>query len=321
MMRRRRFNAALGAGMLPGLAAAQPAEPLRLLIGFPAGTVDLVARLLAERLAPLLQRPVLVDARPGASGRFAPQALKAARPDGHALLLVPHGAVTLFPQVFRPLGYDPATDLVPLAQVAVLEFVLCVSNEVPADELRQLTTWLRHQPHAMACATPGIGTAPHFLMARYAALGGVQLTHVPYKSPAEVLAALVGRHVPLAVMPLPDVQEAAQAGRLKLLATFGARRWPLMPALPTVREAGIDLAVSGWLGLYARAGTPGEVLAAQHEAVAQVLARPELRARLQLAGLRVGSLDGPGLARLQAQESAFWADTVRRTGFAPVAGA
>lgn len=318
MMRRRHFNTGLGALLAPGLAAAQAAEPLRLLTGFPAGTVDLVARLLAERLAPLLGRAVRVEARPGASGRLALQAMKAARPDGQSLLLVPHGAVTLLPHVFRQLGYDPVADLVPLAQVAVFNFVIGASPDVPAADARQLSRWLRAQAAPVGCASPGVGTSPHFLLVRLAALTGSRLTHVPYKSPAEVVTALAGGHVPLAVLPLSDLQEAAQAGRLRLVASFGAQRSPLAPELPTVREAGIDLAVAGWLGLYARAGTPAEVLARQGAAVAQVLAQPELRARLQLVGLRAGQLDGRGLAALQARESAFWADAVRRAGFSPL---
>lgn len=317
-LQRRRFQVALAAGLLSGRALAQPAEGLRLLIGFPTGTVDLVARLLAERLQPLLGQPVRVEAHPGASGRLAPQALKAARPDGQALLLVPHGAVTLLPQVFRQLGYDPVADLLPLAQVALFEFAIGASPQVPAADARQLAQWLRAAPAPVACASPGVGTSPHFLMQRFAALTGGSLTHVPFKSSSEVIAALVGGHVPLAVLPVSDLQEAARAGRLRMVASFGAERWPLTPELPTVREAGIDLAVGGWLGLYARAGAPAEVLALQRGAVMQVLAQPEFRARLQLVGLRPGRLDGAGLARQQAREAAFWADAVRRTGFRPL---
>lgn len=318
MMRRRHFNLGLGAALAPGLAGAQPAEALRLLTGFPTGAVDLVARLLAEQLQPLLGRPVWVEAHPGASGRLAPQAMKQARPDGQSLLLVPHGAVTLFPHVFRQLGYDPVADLAPLAQVAQFDLVIGAGPGVPAGDVRQLARWLRAQRAPAGCASPGIGTSAHFLLARLAELTGVALTHVPYKSPGEALAAVVGGHVPLAVLPLSDLQEAARAGRLRLIGCFSAERTPLEPELPTVREAGIDLAVSGWLGLYARAGTPAELLARQGAAVARVLAQPELRARLQVAGLRAGSLDAAGLAQLQARESAFWADAVRRTGFQPL---
>lgn len=304
---------------LTALPVRAQRDAARLLTGFPTGAVDVVARMLVEPMQVDLGRPFTVESHPGASGRLAVQALKAARADGNTLLVAPHGPMTLFPHVFRQLGYDPEKDFVPLAQLAAFDFALGASNAVPAQNLAELRQWARTQPDGVTFCSPGVGTSPHFLGEHFGKLAGLKLLHVPFKSPSEILPAVIGDHVSLAVLPMSDLQEAARDGKLKILAIMGAQRTPLAPQLPTFVESGIDLQLTGWIGVYAQAGVPPDTLAGLESAAIKAAHSPAMRARLQAAGLVATGLPGAELARLQARETRFWADMVRRSGFAPAA--
>lgn len=299
----------------PPLALAQ--EPLRLLTGFPAGIVDQTARLLGEHMAPALARSVVVDARPGAAGRLAIEATRTARPDGLTLMVVPHGPMTLFPHVFRQLRYDPVRDFVPVVQLVHFDFALGVAPQVTAQRLQDLPAWLRAHSEANGYGSPGVGTVLHFLGERYAASTGLALTHVAYKSPAEILTALMGDQLPMAFLPLGDMLPSARAGRLRLLASTGADRAPQTPELPTFREAGVDLQLRGWLGLYAPAGTPAERVAELAQAAIDAMHEPRVRRTLESLGLTVSGASGTELARLQADETRLWASVVKQAAFEP----
>lgn len=314
LTRRGFATAALSALAAPAWSQGQA---LHLLTGFPSGIVDQTARLLAEAIGPALQQPVVVEARPGAAGRLALEAARAARPDGHTLVLVPHGAMTLFPHVFRQLRYDPVRDFVPLSQLATFDFALGVAPMVAAPRLQDLPAWVRARREVTAFCSPGVGTVPHFMGERYAVGSGLALTHLAYKSPAEMLPAVMGNQVPLVFLPLGDLLPAARAGKLRLLATSGRTRSPQSPEVPTFRESGVDLQVTGWVGLYAPVGVPAERLAQLEAAAMAALRVPRVRGLLQVANLAASGSSGAELARAQARESQDWAEVVRRAGFKP----
>lgn len=312
---RRRFGAtSLSAMAWPAWAQAQA---IHLMTGFPTGVVDQVARLLAEHLGPLLQRPVVVESRPGAAGRLAVEATRAAAPDGNTLMVVPHGPMTLFPHVFPALRYDPVRDFAPLSQLATFDFALGVAPMVPVARLQQLPAWVRQRSAVTGYCSPGVGTVPHFLGERYAASSGLALTHLAFKSPAEILPAVIGNQVPLVFLPLGDLLPAATAGRLRILATTGATRAPQSPEVPTFKESGIDLQVTGWIGLYAPAGVPAGRLAELESAAMQGMRVPRIRGLLQAANLIASGSSAAELARIQAAETRSWAEVVRRSGFKP----
>lgn len=316
LVTRRRCTLLLGAALaLPRRASTQ--EPLRLLTGFPSGIVDQTARLLGEHLGPALSRSVVVDARPGAAGRLAVEAARAARPDGDTLLLVPSGPMTLFPHVFRQLRYDPGRDFVPVSQLVRFDFALGVAPQVTAQRLQDLPAWVRARREATGYGSPGVGTQLHFLGERYAAVTGLALTHVAYKSPSEILAAVMGDQLSMAFLPLGDMLAAARGGKLRLLASTGAERAPQTPELPTFRESGVDLQLSGWLGLYAPAGTPPERVDELARAAAEAMRQPRVRQTLDTAGLVATGTTPAELARQQAAETRLWAEVVKQAGFEP----
>jgi tripartite-type tricarboxylate transporter receptor subunit TctC len=312
-----RRRCALWLGALALSPAARAQEPLRLLVGFPAGITDQTARLLGEHMGTALSLSVVVDARPGAAGRLAIEATRAARPDGQTLMVVPHGSMTLFPHVFRQLRYDPVRDFVPVLQLVHFDFALAVAPGVAVQRLQDLPAWVRARSAATGYGSPGVGTVLHFLGERYAAMTGLALTHVAYKSPAEAVTAMMGEQLPLAFLPLGDLLPGARAGRLRLLASTGADRAPQTPELPTFREAGVDLQLRGWLGLYAPAGTPDERVAELARAATDALHQPRVRQALETIGLTVSGATGAELARLQAAETRLWDDVVRQVGFQP----
>lgn len=293
------------------------ADTLRLLTGFPTGIVDQVARLLAESMGAALNRTIVVEARPGAAGRLAVEAARAARPDGETLMVVPHGAMTLFPHVFRSLRYDPVRDFEPVSQLAKFDFALGAAPMVTADTLKDLPAWVRSRRDVTGFCSPGVGTVPHFLGERYAARAGLQLTHVAFKSPSEILQAIMGNQIPLVFLPLGDLMPGAQAGRLRILATTGAQRTLQLPQVPTFRESGVDLQMTGWIGLYAPAGVPAARLAQLQAAAMAAMRTPRARGLLQVANLLASGSSGAELAQVQAQESEVWAQVVRQSGFKP----
>ncbi|WP_326538836.1 tripartite tricarboxylate transporter substrate-binding protein [Pseudorhodoferax sp.] len=298
-------------------AAWPQAATLHLLTGFPTGIVDQVARLLAETMGPDLGRHAVVEARPGAAGRLAVEALLAARPDGDTLLVVPHGPMTLFEHVFRNLRYDPVRQFVPLSQLATFDFALGAAPMVPAQRLQDLPSWVRGRSEVTGFCSPGVGTVPHFLGERYAASAGLQLTHVAFKSPAEMLPAVMGNQVPLVFLPLGDLLQAARADRLRILATTGSARSPQSPEVPTFLESGVDLQMTGWIGLYAPAGVPPARLAQIEAAAMAAMRMPRVHSALQAINLSARGSTGAELARVQASESLVWAEVVRRSGFKP----
>lgn len=315
---RRTLLAGLLALASSNVLRAQEAAPLRILTGFPAGSiVDLMARALAEALQRELARPVLVDSRPGASGRLAVEAAKAAAADGETLLLVPHGAMTLFPHVFPRLRYDPARDFQPLAQLAEFDFALAASPALPVKTLQDLRGWLKDHPQQASYGSPGTGTVPHFLGERCAELLGLPLVHVPFKSPGEMVAALMGNQVPLVFTPIGDLLEGERAGRLRILATTGAVRAAQTPQVPTFKEGGLDLQQRGWMGLYSVAGVPAATAARLEAAALRALQQPGVQQALRNANLSPVGRPGVQLVELQAAESRAWADIVRRSGFKP----
>ena len=182
-----------------GVADAQdPAKgPIVILVGFSAGgTTDLIARLMAEKLANALQRPVVVEDKPGAGGRLAAGALKNATPDGTTLMVAPIVVPVLAPLVYRQLDYDPARDFAPVGQIARFQFAFAVGADHPARTLSQFVDWAKANPSQASFGTPGAGSIPHFLGVMIARATGIEMTHVPYKGLPALASDLIGRSDP-----------------------------------------------------------------------------------------------------------------------------
>ena len=311
----------LGAGAaslaaLTPLARGQSSQPLKIMVGFAAGgSADQTARLLADQLRVQLKRPVIVENRAGAGGRIMVEATRAAKPDGDTLMLVPHGAMTLFPHIYRSLRYDPVADFAPIGRVCTFDFALSTGPATNAKTMAEYLAWARNPLHKPAFASPGPGTVPHFIGQGLGERARLQLTHVPYKGAAPSLVDVIGGAIATAITPLADVAEHHKAGKLHVLATSGSVPTTVLTGIPTFKDAGIDLVVDGWYGLYAPAG-----LSAAHQqqlAAAMQAAVPGMAAAMARNGLLPAASTPQELAQLQKAESAFWAQLVKSSGFKP----
>ncbi len=191
-----------------GVADAQepPKGPIVILVGFSAGgTTDLIARLMAEKIANALQRPVVVEDKPGAGGRIAAEALKNATPDGTTLMVAPIVVPVLAPLVYRKLDYDPVRDFAPVGQIARFQFAFAVGADHPARTLSQFVDWAKANPSRASFGTPAAGSIPHFLGVMIGAATGIEMTHVPYKGLPRLASDLVGGQIAAAIDALPDL--------------------------------------------------------------------------------------------------------------------
>lgn len=316
--RRRTFLTAAGAlSLAPSVLRAQtPLPPVRILVGFAAGgAVDVVARAIADAMRPLLARNVIVENKPGAAGRLVLEAVRAAPPDGDTLMMVPHGPMTLFKWLYRQLRYDPVTDFAPVGRVCVIDYALATGAGTSAHTLADYIAWARRPGSRAAFGSPGAGTVPHFLGQGFGQRAGIDLTHIGYKGSAPAMVDLMGGSISMVVSPLSDSIEQHRAGKVRILATTGSQRNPDLDGVPTLRDASIDLAIDGWIGLYAPAKTPDGRVQDLFEALRVAVAANEATfRRLTIRPLVAGPHE---LSRLQQAEAEQWGPLVRASGFTP----
>jgi tripartite-type tricarboxylate transporter receptor subunit TctC len=279
MLSRRSFSIA-GAAAVIGAPALAQSDALRIVVGFPAGgVVDVVAREVAEALKTVLGRSVIVDNRPGAGGRLGVMAVKGATADGNTLLLTPSSIMTLYPSVLSKLPYDTQADFAPVSTVCLSTNALAIGPHVPARTLAEFIVWCKANPKDANYASPGAGSAPHFLGAQIAQAAGVDLLHVPYKGAPDILTDLYGGRVAAFVTALSNAVQPHRDGKMRILVTTGERGSPLLPDVPTAREAGYGaLTVTEWFGLLAPAATPAERVTALHAAVAKAVTSDSVKA-------------------------------------------
>lgn len=308
------------AGVAPADAQAQAAfaRPVRILVPVaPGGTTDLTARLLADGVRDSVGQPVVVENRPGATGRIAAEALKRAPADGTTFLLAPIVVTVLAPLVFRDLSYDPAKDFAPVAQVARYPFALAVRADHPARTVPELVAWAKANPSQASFATPGSGTLPHLFGVMVARASGADLVHVPYRSLAQIESELIGGQVAAAISGIADFLALGRAGRVRIIATSGTMRSPLLPSVPTFVELGFPSVVAiGWNAVYAPAGTPKPLIDHLSAAIAKAIRTPDIRNKLMDLGVEPTGTTPDELAAIVAADTAHWAPVVRAAGFA-----
>jgi tripartite-type tricarboxylate transporter receptor subunit TctC len=320
-------RAALLAAAAAGLSAPARAQgrPLRMVVGFPAGSApDILARLLVDgiREAGALPAGLVVDNRPGAGGTVAAAevARGTAAADAGTVLFGDVGALAMAPSTFARLPYDPARDFVPVAEVAAVDFAFMSPPTVPATDIAGWTAWARGRQGGVFLGSPGAGTPSHFGASLLAAAGGVRMEAVHFRAQGDATAAILAGDVQglfgavSSVAPL--VRAAHPGGAPRALLVTGPERSPLLPEVPTAAEAGLPtLAFHAWFGLVAPAATPAAALEPLEAAVLRALALPAARARIEAAGFRVTAAGRDVFGARMAAERTRWAEVVRATGF------
>ncbi len=302
---------------LPSVAQENPRPPLRILVGFtPGGTTDLAARALADRLGASLGRRVIVDNRPGASGRIAATALKQAAPDGATVMLAPMVVTVLAPMVWSRVDYDPASDFAPVSQVAQYALAMAVNVDVPARDLAEFVAWGKAHPERAAYGVTAAGSLPHLFGVLIGRATGMPWIAVPYRGLSAMEADLVGGHVPAAVDALSNLAALHGQRRVRILATSGTRRSSLLPEVKTFREQGLaQLEGTGWIAMYAPARTPMPVIAELSAAVATALRAPDVRDQLIQLGYEPMAASPDELRDLSALETQRWGPLIKAVGF------
>ena len=291
MQRRTMTAAAVLAVLLPGGAMAQsgngadwPAKPVRLLVGSaPGGGTDAMARAVADRLAPLLKQPVVVENRAGVSNTLAAD-VAAKSTDGHTMVMGVVTAHVIAPHLLK-LNYDNNKDLVPVAFVGSVPNVLVVGNGVPAQSVKELVALAKKEAGRINYASSGTGSTQHIAAEMFKDAAGVDITHVPYKGSAAALVDLVGGQVQMSFDTMPTVIGQIKSGKLRALAVTTPQRSMQLPNVPTMAEAGLPgVQVSAWYGIYMPSSTPKAVQQRVHDEVNKVLVMPETKTRLEAVG-------------------------------------
>ena len=279
--------AAAVAGFAP-IAVAQnyPDRPIRVLLPVPAGgTPDVIARTVTPAMAELLGQSLVIDNRGGAGGRIAAELAARAAPDGYTLFLTSPGALTIVPHVSKSVPYDTLRDFSPVGLVSTGPFLLLTHPSVPAKTVKELIALAKAEPGKLLYSSAGNGTANHLAMEQFKYAASVNFTHVPYKGAPQAVTDLVAGRVNVTMNSIAPVLAHIKAGRLQPLGVAALKRSPLLPAVPTISEAGVPNFESGsWLGLLAPAKTPKPILARLSEVMIKAVNAPDVRARLEAQG-------------------------------------
>lgn len=301
--------------------AAFPERPVRIVVPFAAGTSsDLQARMIGERMAPVLGQPVIVENRAGGGGTVGADAVAKSAPDGHTLLLGSNGPLTNAPVLQARLAYDPARDLAPVAMISRSPVTLTVREDSPWRSVADVLAAARARPGDVAIGSSGQGSATHFLIEQVMAAAGVRFTHVPYRGSSMSVPDVVAGNIPVVMAEVSTVLPVWRGGRVRILAMSSAGRMPIAPEVPTLIESGLNLTGGSWAGLVCAAGTPAPVVATLGAAVRRGLADPAYRARQAELGAEIVAeteQSPEGFGAWLERERAVIRTTAERAGIRP----
>jgi tripartite-type tricarboxylate transporter receptor subunit TctC len=320
----KRFPVALAIGLLsaagaaaqPAAAADWPSRPIHIIVPFPAGSSpDLVARILAEKLAPALGQPVVVENRPGAGGNLGTGMVARAAPDGYTFGLSIPGPLAVNAVLYKKLDYDPFKDLAPVSLVGASPNLLVVDPKLNVESVKDFVALAKSQPGKLNYGSVGNGSASHLTMELFKEAAGLDIVHVPYPGSPQVTTAILsgqiaaGFVVPATAMPL------VQAGRLKALAVTTSVRSVVLPEYPTLAEAGYPEVVStAWNAVVAPAKTPRPIIERLSRELVAILRSEDVREKMMRIYFQPIGTAPQGLANLMRSEVERWGKVIRKTG-------
>jgi tripartite-type tricarboxylate transporter receptor subunit TctC len=305
---------ALTAAALPLAATAQDKPPLKILVGFPpGGSADVLARLIGDALRDDFSQ-VTVENKPGAGGRIALQAVKAAKPDGQTVIVLPSGPMVLFPHVYKKLEYDPVKDFTPVSLLAHFQFGVVSGPASGAKSVAEMLAKAKADPKGATYGSPGLGTLPHFMGVMLEQSTGVAMTHVPFQGGGPANTALLGGHIGYKFDVVSETAELHRGGKVRIIAVTGPARDPQVPEVPTLKEAGVPMEATAWFAMYAPAGLPRDALARLERAVGTAVKAPAMQDRLRKLGYDPVGSTSQELAAAQRADLARWEKPIKATG-------
>jgi len=305
----------LAASAMPALAQAWPDKPIRFVVAAPAGSsLDALARVIGERMKDRVGQSVIVENKPAAGGTVATAEVAKAAPDGYTMLLGFNGPLAFGPLLSK-LPYDVAKDLAPVIITSSQPNVLAVNAQLPVKSVQELVAWAKANPGKLSYASVGNGSSSHLNMELLKSVAGFDAVHIPFNgSPPAVLATVQGETQAMFAVMQP-LQAQIQAGKLRALAVTTARRFPLLPDLPTIAESGYPgFEALAWNGVMVPAATPKPVIARLNAEMNAILKQPDVVAKMQASGFDLIGGTPEDFGNLIKRETETWAPVIRKLG-------
>jgi tripartite-type tricarboxylate transporter receptor subunit TctC len=298
------------------LAQAYPAKPIKVVVPFPVGGIaDIYSRIVAARLTETWGQPVVVDNRTGAGGNIGADLVAKSAPDGYTIGIGSIGTHAVNVTLFARMPYDAVNDFAPIVHLLEAEGLLVVHPSVPAKSVTELISYARANPGKLTFASAGMGTASHLAGELFKSMARVEMAHIPYKGNVPAISDLLAGQTSLIFATMPTVLPHVKAGKLRPLATIGAERSAAAPELPTVAEAALPgFAVTNWVGFFAPAGTPPEIVQRWNAETLRIMQAPGIQSRLVNEGARFIPMSPEQFAAFVKSEIAKWAPVVRASG-------
>lgn len=311
---------------LPGLLAIEaasaqtpyPTKTVRLMVGANAGGgTDIVARMLAEKLAESMKGTFVVENKPGASNTIAADLTAKAPPDGHTILVATNTGQAIAPHLLR-LGFDPIKDLIPIGLVVNVPNVLVVGGSVPVNSVAELIAAMKARPGEFKYASSGVGSTQHIAGEAFDAAAGVKGMHVPYKGSAQAHLDIIGGNVQMMFDTTSSAMGQIKAGKFKPLAVTSERRSSELPDVPTLAEAGLPgFDMTTWYAVYVTAGTPPDIVTKLQAELTRIVALPDVQAKLRGLGGEPGTMSVEQFTRFNAQEYERFGRLIREGNIKP----
>jgi tripartite-type tricarboxylate transporter receptor subunit TctC len=286
----------------------------------PGGTTDLLGRMLAQQMAPLLGRTMVVENKPGAGSGIGASFVARAPADGNTLLVATSTTLAINPWLYKKLAYEPQKDFSPIGLIGAVPLLVVVNPALPVKNIAELVALSKSRPGGLSYGSAGNGSPQHLGAEMFKAATGAQLTHVPYKGSGPAVADLLGGQLHVMFSDIPPALQHVKAGKLRALAVTSAKRQPAVPDLPAIAESGVpgtrNFEAVAWQSLVAPAGTPRELVQKYADALDKVMAQPDLRARLAAEGFEpaAAGMTPERLAAYIRSESERWGQVIRSAG-------
>jgi tripartite-type tricarboxylate transporter receptor subunit TctC len=293
-----------------------PAKPIRIIVPFPPGQgADIIGRLLAERLSPVLGQQMIVDNRPGAGSMVGTALAAKAAADGYTLLIGGSSAMVINPHLYPDPGYDTLRDFAPITNVAHLPMVICVSPTMPVRSVPELIKLAKQRPNEITYGSSGNGSTHHIIQAMFAQAAGIKITHIPYKGSTASMTDLIAGRIVMLADTLPATVPQVRAGKARAIAITSIKRSPFLPEVPTVDEQGVKgFDASAWAGLFAPAGTPAPILDRLNGEVVKTLNTPAAQKRFQDLTMTTIGDSRADFDRFVKAELERWGKAVKASG-------
>jgi len=307
---------ALLAAFAAPAAQNYPAKPIRIIVAYtPAGTTDILARLVGQKFTEEWKQPVIVENRPGANGNIGTEVAAKSAPDGYTLLMTTAGPHGINPTLYRKLPFDAVKDFAPISLVAMVPNILVVNPALPVKNVKELIQLAKSKPGGLSFGSPGVGSTGQLSMELFKTMTGTNLVHIPYKGSAGVLTDLVSGQIQVAIDNMPPYLPQVRAGKIRALAVTTAKRSRAVPDLPTIAEAGVPgYEAAAWFGLLAPAGTPRDIVDKLAEETAKILGMPDVREKLAAQGAEPVGNSPEAFGAFVRAEIAKWAKVIKESG-------